>query len=139
MNKYREIKSVSYILQTFHEYACRNYLNSGWCKEEFSQGQLEAVEGRHRFIILIILDDINVGDLPDEMQIYVKTHTYIDAINLNTRKDMELFRRKLLYTMPQNPIGNYVVDMNDEYNPNVPALFNRMFTYSNYNQREARL
>ena len=82
-----------------------------------------------------MLDEINVGDLPDEMQKYVKTHTYIDAINLNTRKDMEMFRRKLLYTMPQNPIGNYVVEMN-EYNPNVPRLFNRMFTY---NQRETRL
>ena len=114
----------------------RNYLNSGWCKEEFSQGHLEAVEGHHRFIILIMLDDINVGDLPDEMQKYVKTHTYIDAINLNNRKDVELFRRKLLYTMPQNPIGNYVVDMNDEYNPNVPPLFNRVFTY---NQHETRL
>ena len=121
---------------TLYVLCFRNYLNSGWCKEEFSQGHLEAVEGHHRFIILIMLDDINVGDLPDEMQKYVKTHTYIDAINLNTRKDVEMFRRKLLYTMPQNPIGNYVVDMNNEYNPHVPPLFNRMFTY---NEREARL
>ena len=77
-----------------------------------------------------MVDDINVGDLPDEMQNYVKTHTYIDATNLNTRKDLEMFRKKLLYTMPQTPIGNFVVDMNNEYNPNVPPLFNRMFTYN---------
>ena len=76
-----------------------------------------------------MLDDINVGDLPDEMQKYVKTYTYIDAININTRKDMELFRKKLLFTMPQVPIKDFDVDMNDEYNPNVPPLFNRMFRY----------
>ena len=36
-------------------------------------GHLEAVEGRHRYIILIMKDKINVGDLPDDMQKYVKT------------------------------------------------------------------
>ena len=50
----------------------RKYLNSGWCKEEFQLAHLEAVEGRHRFIILIMVDDIPVNDLPDEMQKYVK-------------------------------------------------------------------
>ena len=79
----------------------RNYLNSNWCKEEFSQGHLEAVEGRHRFLILVMVDDVNVGDLPDEMQKYVKTRTYIDA------KDMEMLRKKLLYSMPQKPIKDY--------------------------------
>ena len=109
---------------------CRKYLNSGWCKEEFQLAHLEAVEGRHRFIILIMVDDIPVKDLPDEMQKYVKTHTYIDATKLNTRQDWELFRQKLRYVMPQNPIKNYVVDMNDEYNLDVPPLFNRMFSYN---------
>ena len=85
----------------------RNYLNSDWCKEEFQLAHLEAVEGRHRFIILIMVDYIPVKDLPDEMQKYVKTHTYIDATNLNTRQDWELFRKKLRYVMPQNPIKNY--------------------------------
>ena len=55
----------------------RNYLNSGWCKEEFQLAHLESVEGRHRFIILIMLEDIKTEDLPDEMQKYVKTYTYI--------------------------------------------------------------
>ena len=96
---------------------------------------LEAIEGRHRFIILIMVDDIPVNNLPDEMQKYVKTHTYIDATKLNTREDWELFRKKLRYVMPQNPIKNYVVDMNDEYNPDFPPLFNRMFTYNEQSDR----
>ena len=87
-------------------------------------GHLESVQGRHRYIILIMIDDINVGDLPDEMQKYVKTKTYLEV------KDMELFRKKLLYAMPKTPIKDFDVDVNEEYNPDVPPLFNRMFTYN---------
>ena len=105
-------------------YLQRKYLNSGWCKEEFSQGLLEAVEGRHRFIILIMVDDINVGDLPDEMQKYVKTYTYIDATQLNKDKNKELFKKKLVYVMPTTPIQNINIECNEEYNP----LFHRCLT-----------
>ena len=80
---------------------------------------------------LIMVDDINVGKRPDEMQKYVKTRTYIEV------KDLELFREKLLYTMPQVPIKDFDIEVNDEYNPDVPLLFNRMFQYTEI--REARL
>ena len=115
----------------------RNYLDSGWCKEEFSQGHLEAVEGRHRFIILIMLEDIDVKDLPDEMQKYVKTYTYIDATKLHNDKDLELFRKKLLYVLPKKPIREFNIERNKEgdYNYDVPPLFNRMFTYRDYATR----
>ena len=98
-------------------------------------GHLEAVEGRHRYIILIMKDKINVGDLPDEMQKYVKTRTYIDATNLEERKDLELVQRKLLYSMPQTAIKDYNVELGDEYAADVPPLFRRMFTFRNYNSR----
>ena len=101
----------------------------------FSQGHLEAVEGRHRFIILIMVDDIPVKDLPDEMQKYVKTYTYIDATKLNNDKDIELFRKKLLYVMPKKPIREFNIERNDDYNYNVPPLFNRMFRYRDHMTR----
>ena len=113
----------------------RNYLNSGWCKEEFQLAHLESVEGRYRFIILIMLDDIPVKDLPDEMQKYVKTYTYIDATKLNNDKDVELFRKKLLYVMPKKPIGEFNIERNDDYNYNVQPLFNRMFRYRDHAAR----
>ena len=95
---------------------------------------LEAVEGRHRFIILIMLEDINVNDLPDEMQKYVKTYTYIDAIKLNNEKDKELFKKKLLYAMPQKPIKQLKADeghieMDDIHYPKVPAQYKRVYRY----------
>ena len=37
-------------------------------------------------------------NLPDEMQKYVKTRTYIEV------KNMELYRKKLLYAMPRVPL-----------------------------------
>ena len=70
-----------------------------------------------------MVDDVNVGDLPDVMQKYVKTRTYIDV------KDIEMFRKKLLYSMPQKPIKHYDTEQNDDFNPDVPPLFNRMFKY----------
>ena len=107
----------------------RNFLNSKWCKEEFVLGNIEAVTGKYRYIILIMMDDINVGELPDEMQKYVKTFTYIDATKRRTEADMDIFRQKLLRSMPETPIKDFDVDRRDDYNPNVPPLFNRMFGY----------
>ena len=100
----------------------RNYLESGWCKEEFSLGHLEAIEGRQRFIILIMLDDLQSKDLPNEMQKYIKTHTYIEAM------DMELFRKKLLFSMPTIPLNNIQTERILEPR-NVPRLFHRFYKY----------
>ena len=45
-----------------------------------------------------MLEDITLKDLLDEMHKYVKTHTYIKV------KDINLFKKKLLYTMPKMPL-----------------------------------
>ena len=79
-----------------------------------------------------MLEDIKTEDLPEEIQKYVKTYTYIDATKLNNDKDLELFRKKLLYVMPKKPIREFIVERNDEYNDNVPPLFNRAFSYRDY-------
>ena len=81
------------------------------------------MEGRHTFIILIMVDDINTGDLPQEMRKYVKTHTYLEV------KDMEMFRKKLLYAMPHPPLKEFNIERGDDYNPLVWPLFNRVLTY----------
>ena len=78
-----------------------------------------------------MVDDIKTEDLPDEMQKYVKTHTYIDATKLNNDKEVELFRKKLLYVMPKKPIREFNIERDEDYNYNVPPLFNRTFKYKN--------
>ena len=100
----------------------RKYLQSGWCKEEFSLAYLEAVEGRCGFIILLMLDDLKIENLPDEMQKYVKTRTYIEV------KNTELYRKKLLYAMPRVPLRKCEEIWGTK--PGIPALYNRFYKYS---------
>ena len=76
-----------------------------------------------------MLEDINVNDLPDE------THTYIDATKLNNDKEVDLFKKKLLYAMPKKPISEFNIERSDDCNHNVPPLFNRMFKYRNFMTR----
>ena len=82
-----------------------------------------------------MLENIKTEDLPEEIQKYVKTYTYIDATKLNNDKEIDLFKKKLLYVMPKRPIREFIVERNDEYNYNVPPLFNRVFTYRDYATR----
>ena len=81
-------------------------MNSGWCKEEFSLAHVETVGGREKFIIFVMVDDTKVDDLPKVMKSFVKTRTYIDATDINNQKDLDLFRKKLQYSMPQTPLNN---------------------------------
>ena len=76
----------------------RNYINSNWCRKEFSLGHVQAIEGRPKFIILILMDDVTVADLPDEMRDFIKIYTYIEA------NDMNLFRKKLRNAMPKTAL-----------------------------------
>ena len=69
-----------------------------------------------------MLDDLNLEDLPDEMHKYVKSHTYIEA------KDMELFRKKLLFTMPRVPLKK--CRNVQATSLNVPPLFHRLYKYN---------
>ena len=82
-----------------------------------------------------MLENIKTEDLPEEIQKYVKTYTYIDATKLNNDKEIDLFKKKLLYVMPKKPIRDFIIERNDEYNYNVPPLFNRVFTYRDHMTR----
>ena len=82
-----------------------------------------------------MVDDIKTEDLPEKMQKYVKTYTYIDGTKLNNDKEVDLFRKKLLYVMPKKPIGEFNTERNDDYNYNVPPLFNREFKYRDHMAR----
>ena len=102
---------------------------------------VEVVEGRYKFIIFVMVDDIQFEDLPDALRSFIKTRTYIDAINMNTQKDIDLFRNKLRYAMPEVPLKKIPKEEAnpEERNDNFPPLFNRLNRYREYNQRMARM
>ena len=112
-------------------------MESGWCTEEFSYAHVELVKGRTKFIIFVMVDDIKVEDLPDAMRKFVETRTYIDAVNIKNQKDLDLFRKKLQYSMPQTPLKDVPLTDADpeEKNPNFPPQFNRINKYREYNRK----
>ena len=118
----------------------REYLKSGWCQEEFSLAHVELVKGQNKLIIFVMVDDIQVEELPDVMQAFVKTRTYIDAVNIKNQKDLDLFRKKLQYSMPQTALKDVPKpDANPAgRNPNFPPQFNRLNNYREYNIRMGR-
>ena len=88
-----------------------------------------------------MVDDIQFKELPVTLRSFIRTRTYIDAINMNTQKDIDLFRNKLRYAMPEIPLKKIPKEEPnpEEHNDAFPPLFNRLNRYREYNQRMARL
>ena len=61
-------------------------------------GHVETIQGRRKFIIFIMMDNITVDDLPEEMKDFVRAYTYIGV------QDMEVFRQKLKHAMPKKAL-----------------------------------
>ncbi len=93
----------------YFPFLLRNYLNDNWCHERFQQAQINAIEGQHRFNIILTIGDIDLHDLPDETQKYVRTHPYTHIQvpeDLDQGKARQKFQRKLLYVMPHTPLNH---------------------------------
>ena len=70
--------------------------------EEFTIAHQKVVEGHKNFIIVVLVEDIDIDTLPDEMQSYLRTYTYIDARNYE--QDLEKIRKTIRYSMPGTPL-----------------------------------
>ena len=117
----------------------RDYLKSGWCKEEFIMAHAETVKGRDKLIIFVMVYDIKVDDLPKVMKNFIKIRTYIDATNIKNQKDLDLFKKKLHYLMPQTPLRDVPLaddDGPEERNLNDLPMFNRINERQNQEQIE---
>ena len=101
---------------------------------------MELVKGWNKFILFVMVDDIQIEDLPDTMRKFVETRTYIDAVNIKNQKDIDLFRKKLQYAMPETALKDVpqAVAHPEKRNPNFPPQFNRLNNYREYNLRMRR-
>ena len=51
--------------------------------EEFRIAHSQMTEkGRKNFLIPLLYEEVNVGDLDADLKMYIETHSYIDTTNL---------------------------------------------------------
>ena len=61
----------------------RTYAESEWCMKEFRDAHAHATgNGRKKFLIPIFFEDINTGDLDNDLRFYLENHTYIKHTNV---------------------------------------------------------
>ena len=70
--------------------------------EEFTIAHQKVVEGNKNFILMVLVEDLDLDTLPNELQSYLRTYTYIDARNYE--EDLEVIRKKIRYSMPGTPL-----------------------------------
>ena len=81
----------------------RRYVNSPWCVEEFLVAHQRMVTKQKNFLIPVLMEDLDANELAKhpELELYIKTHTYIDARTLQDinnpeqDKDIDTLRKRI--------------------------------------------
>ena len=73
-----------------------SFARSGWCLLEFRAAHRKVIEDRMNYLIIILLDDVNMAELDEEIKLYMRTNTYVSYSD-------KWFWQKLFYAMPQQP------------------------------------
>ena len=90
----------------------RNYIQSGWCMEEFLMAHARLKEGRKKLLILIMMEDITAEDLDPTLKLYIKAYHYIKMTN-----NPEILRKKIIYAMPRKPLCELLAAETAEHTP----------------------
>ena len=56
-----------------------DFIKSGWCDLEFQAAHKRALDDRYNFLIVVLLKKIDVKDLDETLQLYMKINTYVAA------------------------------------------------------------
>ncbi len=92
-----------YILYLLRLKIFRKYVASPWCMQEFQTAHNEMVEGRKKFLVPILIEKLEISTLPCELQMYLRTHTYIDASD--EMNDLDWLQKRIRFAMP----GRWIV------------------------------
>ena len=100
----------------------RNYLKSDWCMLEFRAAHNKVLNDRTNYLILVLYDDIDVSELDEDMQLYIRTNTYLARSN-------QWFYDKLFYSMPTKNLEELRKEMETKMGK-PPANHPLDFTYN---------
>ena len=73
----------------------RRSIRSEWCLLEFRAAHYKVLKHRMSYLIIILFDDVDVAELDVEIQLYMRTNTYLTVSD-------KWFWQKLFYGMPQH-------------------------------------
>ena len=92
-----------------------DFIKSRWCDLQFQAAHKRALDDRSNFLIVVLLKEVDVKDLDETLQLYMKTDTYIAA-------EDRWFWQKMLYTMPNVPIDKLKAQhvQNNQNHNNIP-------------------
>ncbi len=80
-----------------------SFLKSHWCKFEFQQAYTLMLEQeRANYIVVVLLEDIPQKKLTEELKVYLRTYTYIDAREYANNKEM--IRKRIRFALPKVPL-----------------------------------
>ena len=56
-------------------------------------------DGRTDYIVVVLLEDVPQKALTEELKVYLRTYTYIDAREY--RNDIEMIRKRIRFALPK--------------------------------------
>ncbi len=58
-------------------------MNAGWFLAEFHIAHDQVINGRKKYLIPLMLEEINASEIQDaDLRLYIESHTYLDCKNL---------------------------------------------------------
>ena len=69
--------------------------------EEFYLSHHKVMKANPNYLIPVLMEDLNIDQLPRDLQTYLRTHTYIDAREF----DLETLRKRIRFSMPDVPLA----------------------------------
>ena len=65
-----------------HIFPFRNYIHSQWCMTEFRIANQLVADGRKKFLIPLLYENLGDEELDADLKLYIETHTYTDCKDL---------------------------------------------------------
>ena len=70
-------------------------MKSNWCMEEFRLAHNKMIKENKKYLIVILLEVLDIDALPRDLQMYLRTYTYIDATKIP--RDYTVYAMKFIY------------------------------------------
>ena len=69
--------------------------------EEFFLAHHKVISGKPNYLIPVLMEELDIDQLPRDLQTYVRTHTYTDGREF----DLDTLRKRIRFSMPDVPLS----------------------------------